>query len=145
MRYLLDTCVISELVRPQPDPGVVAWVRQQNEMDLHLSVLTLGEIQKGIGRLPASPRRKALEHWLREDLVGRFAGRLVTVDAEVARIWGRVQAELGLGGIPMGAVDGLLSATARVHELVLVSRNIADFHDPEVHTMNPWGGTWPGT
>jgi predicted nucleic acid-binding protein len=93
-------------------------------------VLTLGEIEKGIGRLPASPRRKVLEQWLREDLVERFAGRLVTVDAEVARVWGRIQAELGLGGIPMGAVDGLLSATARVHELVLVSRNIADFHDP---------------
>jgi predicted nucleic acid-binding protein len=141
VRYLLDTCVISELARAQPDPAVVAWVRQQNEMDLHLSVLTLGEIEKGIGRLPASPRRKVLEQWLHEELVGRFAGRLVTVDAEVARVWGRVQAELGLGGIPMGAVDGLLSATARVHELVLVSRNITDFRDPVVDTMNPWGGT----
>jgi predicted nucleic acid-binding protein len=141
VRYLLDTCVISELARAQPDPAVVAWVRQQNEMDLHLSVLTLGEIEKGIGRLPASPRRKVLEQWLHEELVGRFTGRLVTIDAEVARVWGRVQAELGLGGIPMGAVDGLLSATARVHELVLVSRNITDFRDPVVDTMNPWGGT----
>lgn len=65
MRYLLDTCVISELVRPQPDPEVVAWVKRQNEMDLNLSVITLGEIEKGIGRLPASARRKALEQWLR--------------------------------------------------------------------------------
>ncbi|MGA2976305.1 MAG: type II toxin-antitoxin system VapC family toxin [Spirochaetia bacterium] len=143
MRYLLDTCVISELVRPQPDPEVVAWVKRQNEMDLNLSVITLGEIEKGIGRLPASARRKALEQWLREDLAGRFAGRLVTIDAEVACVWGRVQAELELRGKPMGAVDGLLSATARVHDLMLVTRNNADFHDPAVRTMNPWGGSVP--
>jgi len=82
-----------------------------------------------------------LEHWLREDLVGRFAGRLMAVDAEVARVWGRMRAELELGGIPMGAVDSLLSATARVHELVLVSRNTADFHDPAVQALNQWEGS----
>jgi predicted nucleic acid-binding protein len=140
VRCLLDTCVISELVRPRPDNGVAAWVKQQDEMDLHLSVLTLGEIEKGIGRLPASPRRAELELWLREELAGRFAGRLLAVDAEIARVWGRVQAGLSLGGKQMGAVDGLLSATARVHDLVLVSRNTADFHDPIVRTLNPWTG-----
>ena len=141
MRYLLDTCVISELVRPHPDQAVASWVRMHNELDLHLSVLTLGEIEKGIGRLPASPRRAELELWLREELTGRFAGRLLTVDAEIARVWGRVQAGLSLGGKQMGAVDGLLSATARVHDLVLVSRNTADFHDPAVQALNQWEGS----
>jgi len=140
VRYLLDTCVISELVRSRPDPGVVDWVRRQDGEDLHLSVLTLGEIERGIARLPASSRRAALEKWLHEDLARRFTQRLHPVDEEVARAWGRVQAELEISGRPMAAVDGLISATARVHELVLVTRNTADFHDQALHTQNPWSG-----
>lgn len=140
MRYLLDTCVISELARPRPDPGVVDWVRHQDETDLHLSVLTLGEIEKGISRLPASMRRTALEQWLREGLAERFAERLLPVNEEVARAWGRLQAELEPAGVPMAAVDGLISATARVHDMVLVTRNTADFHDHALHTQNPWSG-----
>ena len=138
MSYLLDTCVVSELTRPSPQPTVARWLMSQPEHSLFLSVLTLGEIQKGIGHLAAGEKRSELEKWLRDDLRERFGSRILPVSDAVALTWGLVQSALEARGTPMAAVDGLLSATARTYGLVLATRNVDDFRDPEVKLHNPW-------
>ena len=139
MSYLLDTNVLSELRRKQPDPHVVAWFAQRATQSLFLSVLTLGEIRKGIERLDAShthaARRHSLNDWLEQDLPTFFLGRLLAVDAGVADRWGRLQA---LAGRPLPAIDSLLAATALQHQLTLVTRNVKDFADMGVGLINPW-------
>ena len=141
MSYLLDTCVVSELVRPEPDSNVVTWIRACAEDSLYLSVLTVGEIQKGVSRLEPSRRRTRLERWLREDLRVRFGERLLPVDERISLTWGRAQAELEAQGTPMSAVDGLIAATARAHGLALATRNTGDFRDPRLELVNPWLAT----
>lgn len=140
MKYLLDTCVISELVRPKPDPSVVAWVRDQQEQHLFLSVLVLGELRKGIQRLPEGPKRARLENWLDCDLKLRFAGRWLTVDEEVAERWGLVTADAIRRGVGVPVLDGLLAATALVNGMTLVTRNTADVRSTGVLFLNPWEG-----
>ena len=138
MKYLLDTCVVSELVRPRPDPSVVAWVRNQQEEHLFLSVLTLGELRKGIQRLPDSHKRVRLENWLDADLKLRFAGRWLPVDEEVAERWGLVTADAVRRGAVVPVLDGLIAATALVHGMTVVTRNTADIHSTGVLFLNPW-------
>ncbi len=136
MSYLLDTNVVSELVRPRPDPGVVAWLRQVPDTALHLSVLTLGEIRKGVETLPAGERREQLRLWLEQELPAWFESRLLPVSAPVADRWGRLLAEVRR---PLPAIDGLLAATALHHGLRLVTRNEQDFRLPGLGVFNPWG------
>jgi hypothetical protein len=93
--YLLDTCVLSELAKPRPDAGVLGWLEEADEGRLYLSVVTLGELEKGIARLPASARRRRIERWVRQDLAARFEGRILDVDRAVAERWGR---HFGRGG-----------------------------------------------
>lgn len=135
MSYLLDTNVISELVRTTPNEHVVAWFSDVPDEALHLSVLTLGEIRKGVERLRAGARREKLRVWLETELPGWFGDRMLAVDAGVADRWGRLLAEVGR---PVPAVDGLLAATALHHELRLVTRNEADFDFPGLEVVNPW-------
>ena len=136
--FLLDTNCISEVVRPSPSPSVVAWFDAADESLLYLSVLTLGEIRKGIASLPQSRRRTSLESWLDADLRQRFEGRVLSVDASVADRWGLLAAEAKRRGRTLAVIDGLLAATALAHNLTVVSRNAADFAATHVPVLNPW-------
>ena len=135
MSYLVDTNVLSELRRRQPDPGVVAWMQQRPRQSLYLSVLTLGEIRKGIEQLQDNRRRQPLIDWLEVELPHYFVGRLLSVDALTADRWGYLMASAGR---PLPAIDGLLAATALQHQLTLVTRNRRDFEGLGVPLINPW-------
>lgn len=136
--FLLDTNCISELVRPRPEPRVLEWMEAADERLLYLSVLTLGEIRRGVAGLVQGKRRTHLETWLEVDLQSRFAGRIVPVDAAVADRWGLIAAGTARRGKALSVVDGLLAATALHHNLTIVSRNTRDFTDTQVQVLNPW-------
>ena len=131
----MDTNVLSELRRRQPHPGVVDWFAQRPAATLYLSVLTLGEIRKGIEGQGETSRRQALLDWLEIDLCHFFTGRILPVDGAVADRWGRLVAAAGR---PVPAIDSLLAATALAHDLVLVTRNTRDFSGLPVRLFNPW-------
>lgn len=135
MSYLVDTNVISELRRHQPDAGVVSWANSHPRQSLYLSVLTLGEIRKGLQTVKDSAFRQTLSDWLEVDLANYFAGRLLMVDAKVADRWGRLQAQAGR---TLPAIDSLLAATALHHGLTLVTRNTKDFEGIGLDLVNPW-------
>ena len=136
--FLLDTNCISELVRSRPEPCVLEWMDAADESLLYLSVLTLGEIRKGVAGLPQGKRHTQLEMWLELDLQARFSGRILPVDALIADRWGLIAAEAKRKGSALSAIDGLLAATALQHNLTIVSRNISDFTNTRVPTLNPW-------
>lgn len=135
MSYLIDTNVISELSRPKPAQVVVDWFEEVADEALHLSVLTLGELRRGVERLPAGKRRERLRYWLEHELPEWFGNRLLPVDAAVADAWGRLQATAER---TLPAIDSLLAATAVHHHLRLVTRNTSDFQVEGVETVNPW-------
>ena len=136
--FLLDTNCISEITRVQPEPRVLQWFNVADETLLHLSVLTLGEIRKGIAALPQSARRSQLESWLEVDLQARFSGRVLPVSAAIADRWGVLAAESKRKGRPLSVIDGLLAATALQFNFTIVSRNVNDFADTRVPVVNPW-------
>ena len=136
--FLLDTNVVSELVKPKPEPKVTGWIDAVHEDLLHLSVLTLGEIRKGIASLRDASRRVRLEVWLDSDLVQRFADRILPIDQLVADRWGRLAAEAAVAKSPLPVIDGLLAATALHYNLTLVTRNIKDVSVTGVPFFNPW-------
>ena len=136
--FLLDTNCISEVVRTQPDQRVLDWMDAADEKLMYLSVLTIGEIRKGIAGVPQGKRRTQLETWLELDLQVRFSGRILAVDMSVANRWGLIAAEAKKKGRPLSAVDGLLAATALHHNLTIVSRNVNDFAVAQVPMLNPW-------
>jgi len=138
VRYLLDTCVLSELVRPKPDAKVVSWVDGQDEHHLFLSVITIGELHKGIAKLPAGLRRARLEQWIKEDLAARFHQRILPVDTMVASAWGAMLGEAEAGGAPLPVVDALIGATAKVHGCAVVTRNVVDLERTAIEVINPW-------
>jgi hypothetical protein len=133
--FLLDTCVISELVKAKPAARVVAWIESRSEADLYLSVLTVGEIEEGVAALPDGEKRSQLLTWVRRALPERFAGRLLAVDLPVAVAWGERR---GSSRKTLPAVDGLIAATAHVHGLTLATRNVADFRRFGIPVTNPW-------
>jgi predicted nucleic acid-binding protein len=136
--YLLDTNCISELVRIKPEPRVMSWMQAVEETLLYLSVLTLGEIRKGLAGLPQGKQRTHLETWLEIELGARFAGRILPIDVSVADRWGLLAATAKREGKTLSTIDGLLAATALHHNLTVVSRNVSDFADTRVHVLNPW-------
>jgi len=136
--FLLDTNVISELVKPKPDDRVRRWIEETDESILFLSVLTLGEIRKGVERLRSGRRRGRLESWPQVDLPSRFQDRVLPIDVAIADRWGRVSAIAAAKGKPVPVMDGLLAATAIHHNLTLVTRNSADVSCTGVATLNPW-------
>lgn len=138
MNYLLDTCLLSELRKPQPDAGVVSWVSDIDEARLFVSALSLGEIQKGVARLETGRRKNAFQHWLEHDLLVRFEGRILPLDLDMALEWGLVSAANENRGKPAPVVDALLAATAIVRNLTLVTRNDKDFSGFPVKVLNPW-------
>lgn len=139
MSYLLDTCVVSEPVRPGPDSRVIAWLRAADEHALFLSVLTVGEIRKGIARSSDSRKRRTLARWLDDELVPRFGARLLPVDLAVSRRWGEITGDTEARGVSLPVIDALLAATALEHGLAVVTRNARDFERCGVRVLNPWG------
>jgi predicted nucleic acid-binding protein len=136
--FLLDTNVISELVKAKPEPRVTRWIETTDETLLYLSVLTLGEIRKGIASLPHSARRAGLEAWLDHDLALRFSDRILPIDQQVADRWGRIAGSAAARKSPLPVIDGLFAATAQHHNLILVTRNIRDITATGVPAFDPW-------
>lgn len=136
--FLLDTNVISELVKPKPEHKVTAWVDSTDENLMFLSVLTLGEIRKGIGLVRDAVRRVRLEGWLDSDLTLRFAERILPIDRAVAERWGRLAAAAAAKKSTLPVIDGLLAATALGQNLTLVTRNTKDIAVTGVPVFNPW-------
>jgi predicted nucleic acid-binding protein len=136
--FLLDTNVISELVKPRPEENVTAWIEATDESLLFLSVLTLGEIRRGIAALPQSRRQATLEAWLDKDLRARFEERILDIDQEVADRWGLLTAVARNSGIVLPVIDGLLAATALEHNLTLVTRDTGQIPSMGVAVFNPW-------
>jgi len=143
MKYLLDTNVISELVTSHPNPRVVQWVDSLDPDSVYLSVITIGELRKGIEKLPDSPRKDALRAWLADDVCVRFDGRILSVDVEVMLTWGVLVGQLERIGRPLPALDSLVAALALHHGCHLVTRNVNDFRDTGVPLVNPWTQNTP--
>ncbi len=137
MNYLLDTCVISELVKPAPNPRVIAWMNNVPSGRLFLCSLTIGEIRKGLIKLPESKRKEQLTDWL-NTLLENYQDRIHSIDTTVAENWGALQGKAENNGIPMPTIDGLIAATAYTYNLILVTRNVDDFQASSIPLLNPW-------
>ena len=135
MSYLIDTNVLSEIRRKSPDANVVQWINSRPATSLFLSVLTLGELRKGIDSLADAKRRLKLLDWLETELPLFFAGRILSIDEGVADRWGQLMASAGR---PIPAIDSLLGATAAHHGLTMVTRNSKDFKNLGLEVLNPW-------
>jgi predicted nucleic acid-binding protein len=135
LSYLLDTNVLSELRRKNPDKGVVDWFTNRPASTLFLSVLTLGELRKGIEKIQDPIRSTALTDWLETDLPNFFTGRILSINSEVADTWGRL---IAMHTRPLPAIDSLLGATAAKHGLSMVTRNARDFEGLGIDVINPW-------
>ena len=138
MRYLLDTCVLSESVKKNPNRGVIGWLKKQEELSLYLSVITFGELKKGVSKLIESRRRKKLQEWIDQELASRFAGRVLDVDLGVATRWGELSGVAEKVGRRVPVLDGLLAATALERELTVVTENVQHFRVTECSYFNPW-------
>ena len=136
--YLLDTNVVSELVRPNPNANVVAWVRAEDETRFYLSVRSFGEIRRGIEQLPQSPRRERRRLWLEVDLTDRFQGRILDIDRRVADIWGMITARAAAASAQLPTIDTLIAATAERHGMVVATRNLRDFAFAAISAVSPW-------
>jgi predicted nucleic acid-binding protein len=135
LSYLIDTCALSELIRPTPAPQVVEWFESVPPEVLFISSLTLGEIRRGAEKLPDGRRRSQIIAWLEIELPEWFEGRVLPVDSAVADEWGRMTARLKQ---PLPAIDSLIAATAMKHRLTVVTRNVSDFSAAGVDILNPW-------
>lgn len=140
MNYLIDTCVISELVKTKPDLRVLQWVRLQDEESLFLSVITIGEIQKGISKLPDSRNKKQqLQNWLKNELQVRFKDRVIEITIGIAHVWGQVLGACEKKGATLPAIDSLIASQGIFHKMTVVTRNISDMEPSGVQLFNPWG------
>ncbi len=138
MNYLLDANVISELISKQPNKRVVEWLDRLDPNTIYLSVITIGEIRKGIEKLPPSKRRDKVKEWLEEDLLLRFQGRILNITTEVMLIWGELTGRLENEGRRIIALDSLIAAIALHGSYHLVTRNERDFQHTGVKIINPW-------
>lgn len=139
MKYLLDTCLISELVCKKPNPKVIAWLEEQDEVSLFLSVLTMGELHKGISKLPESDGRKAtLQRWVTFDLAERFEGRILDVDQGTAMRWGQMLGDNERNRVTLPVMDSLIAATAALHGMIVVTRNVRNMGRCTADILNPW-------
>lgn len=139
--YLVDTNVPSELTREKPDARVAAFLGNAGKSSLFLSVMTIGEICKGIATLPPSQKRTGLQDWLDTAVRSWFAGRILPVTEEIAERWGHLAAGAKEKGMTLAVVDGVIAATALHHDLTIVTRNTKDFAGLGVEVFNPWEAT----
>ncbi len=138
MKYLLDTNVISELITKFPNERVVQWIDELDPASIYLSVITVGEIRKGIEKLPDSKRKDDLQSWLTDELLIRFQDRILVVDLDVMLTWGELVGRLEQSGRPLAAIDSIIAALSLTHSCSLVTRNEADFKDAGLKIINPW-------
>jgi predicted nucleic acid-binding protein len=138
MNFLLDTNAVSEWTKPQPNPGLIAWLEEVDEDRVFLSVVTLTELRYGIERLAAGKKRKRLEDWLQQELPLRFEERILNINGAVADACGKLVAHREALGRPIEAMDAFIAATAEVHSLTLVTRNTSDFDRTVRSILNPW-------
>ncbi len=138
MNYLLDTCVISELISRQPNSQVLDWLRTLPSERIFLSALTIGEIQRGIKKLPNSNRKQELSEWLKSELLERFQNRILAIDTEIMLCWGELITDLEKQGRILPAIDSLLAAQALTLGLQFVTRNEKDFAGTGIQIINPW-------
>ncbi len=134
----MDTCAISDATKARPDTGLTGWLRSVDPTQVYISVVTLGEIRKGIECCTNAVKKATLEAWLTNDVAQQFAGRVLPFDAEVADRWGRLVAALQQGGITAAAIDSLIAATALEHNLSVVTRNEKNFGPMRISITNPW-------
>lgn len=137
--FLLDTVTVSELRRPELNRPVEGWLERNESAELYLSVMTLGEIRKGIDRLDIGTSRTELEYWFGQ-IRARYASSTLDIDIDVAMLWGTLLSPFKTSGRPEPTVDALIAATALVHNLTIVTRNVRDFEEFGVATVNPWEG-----
>ncbi len=138
MKYLLDTCIISELVKKNPSPKVMDWTSKSDESTLFISVLTFGEIHKGIEKIPQSKKKHKLHNWVNHDLLERFKNRIISFDLQIATVWGKIQAHSETIGKAMPTIDGQIAATGICYGLTVVTRNTSDMEISGVTLLNPW-------
>jgi hypothetical protein len=138
MKYLLDTCVISEFTQKKPSAQLIDWLSTKDEDDLYISVLTIGELQQGISKLVDSKRKLSLQHWLDQDVSHRFDGRILSIDKAIIDRWGRLRGTALRKGRTFPVIDSMLAATALTHGLTIVTRNVEDISDTGVAIRNPW-------
>ena len=138
--FLLDTNIPSEMLRPRPDPNVADWVKRQANETLFVSVVTMGELRRGITLLAEQSRRRAeLEQMIHEKVPSWFQDRILPVTRIIAERWGVLDGERQLAGRPMNIADGMIAATALEHDLTVVTRNVKDFEGLGVTVFSPWG------
>ena len=138
MTFLLDTNAVSEWVKPRPNAGLLTWLAETKEDSIFLSVVTLAELRHGVSDLAAGRRRERLDRWLTHELPGRFEGRILPIEAAIADQWGRLTAASKAAGRPIHAMDAFLAATARVHNLTIVTRDLSAFEPIKVPAFSPW-------
>lgn len=138
MTYLLDTVVVSEWAKPTPDPNAISWLAAHDEAAMYLSVATIAELQQGIALMPAGRNRDRLDRWLKVDLTERFSGRILEIDLRAAETWGVLAAQTRRSGLTVGPMDLFVAATAIVHSLTVVTRNVRDFAGIDLNLLNPW-------
>jgi predicted nucleic acid-binding protein len=138
VNYLLDTNVISEPTHKRPDTGLLAWLAAADEDSLFLSVVTITELRFGIHRLAAGRRRQSLEDWLGKELTPRFGQRILPIDVTIADACGRLLAQSTLLGRPIQPADAFIAATAEVHGMTVVTRNVSHFQNAVKHILTPW-------
>lgn len=138
MKYLLDTCVISELIAKKPSKKVIDWIDNIEQESVYFSVVTIGEIRKGIEKLPESKRKVSIQKWLNDELLIRFQGKMLVIDTHVMLVWGELTGRLDIEGNRMPAIDSLIAAIAIHNNCSLVTRNQDDFQNVGLSIINPW-------
>jgi predicted nucleic acid-binding protein len=138
LNFLLDTNVVLEWVKPQPNESVVRWIGGADEDRIHLSVVSIAEISRGVAKMEGGARRRRLEMWLRNDLPLRFEGRIIGIDFAIAEHWGVLFEQQRKVGRTLPVMDGFLAATAAAKDLTMVTRNTRDFAGLGFGLLNPW-------
>ena len=136
MSYLVDTNIYSEPVKPKPEPKVVDWLRK-HEHELYVSTITIGEIRRGIERLPEGKRKTQLRAWL-QSICDCMKGRILSFNISTAHVWGQLKAQWDKAGVSAPSLDSQIAATAHRHGLIVVTRNTSDFDKTGVKTLNPF-------
>ena len=126
------------MVAVKPNANVLSWFQSQTEKTLFLSIITVGEIEKGIYQLPVSKKRTLLETWLFDELVPNFQGRILDINRKLMTTWAKMTADLKTKGIIRPSFDSLIEAAALHHQLILVTRNVKNFQSSQVTILNPW-------
>jgi predicted nucleic acid-binding protein len=137
-RFLLDTNIISELIRPKPNENLIGWISEQKEENLYLSVITIAEIIRGISKLDNGKKKERLLNWVGKDVSQRFSGRILDFDEKCAFIWGEWQGEGDRLGTPYAIMDSQIASISFRFELTLVTRNTKDFKKLPIKCVDPW-------